>query len=50
LKTIVGYESYSFLDGYLGYYQIFIALEDIYKTAFVIDQGVFTWKVMPFGI
>jgi hypothetical protein len=35
LDTIVGYEAYSFLDGYLGYHQIFIALEDIYKIAFV---------------
>jgi hypothetical protein len=32
LNTIVGYEAYSFLNGYLGYHQIFIALEDRYKT------------------
>jgi hypothetical protein len=41
LNTIVGYEAYSFLDGYLGYHQIFIALEDKYKTTFVIDWGGF---------
>ncbi len=35
LNTIVGYEAYFFLDGYLRYHQISIALEDIYKTAFV---------------
>ncbi len=35
LNTIVGYEAYFFLDGYLRYHQISIALEDIYKTTFV---------------
>jgi len=37
LNIIVGYEAYSFLDGYSRYHKIFIALEDRYKTAFVID-------------
>jgi hypothetical protein len=37
LNIIVGYETYPFLDGYSGYHQISIALEDKYKTAFVID-------------
>ncbi len=41
LNTIVGYEAYYFLDGYSRYHQISIALEDRYKTAFVIDWGVF---------
>jgi hypothetical protein len=50
LNTIVGYETYSFLDGYLGYHQIFITLEDKYKTTFVIDWGAFVWMVMPFGV
>jgi len=29
LNIIARYEAYSFLDGYVGYHQIFIALEDI---------------------
>jgi hypothetical protein len=37
LNTIVGYEAYSFLNGYSGYHQIFIALDDKYKIAFVTD-------------
>jgi hypothetical protein len=37
LNTVVGYDAYSFFDGYLGYHQIFIAPKDIYKTAFVKD-------------
>jgi hypothetical protein len=34
LNTVAGYETYSFLDGYSRYQQIFIALKDIYKIAF----------------
>ncbi len=37
LNIIVWYEVYSFLDGYSGYHQISITLEDRYKTTFVID-------------
>jgi hypothetical protein len=49
LNTIIGYEAYSFLDGYSGYHQIFIAFEDRYKTTFIIDWGAFVWMVMSFG-
>ncbi len=35
LNTIIGYEAYSFLDGYFIYHQISIALEAKYKTTFV---------------
>jgi hypothetical protein len=35
LNTIARYESYSFLNGYSRYHQIFIAPKDRYKTAFV---------------
>jgi hypothetical protein len=37
LNTVIGYEVYSFLDGYSGYHQISITLKDIYKIAFVMD-------------
>ncbi len=50
LNIIVGYEAYSFLDGYLGYHQIYIAFKDRYKKTFVIDWGTFVWMVMPFGV
>ncbi len=41
LNIVVGYEAYLFLDGYLGYHQISIVLEDINKTKFVTNQGGF---------
>jgi hypothetical protein len=50
LNTIHGYEAHSFLNGYLGYHQIFIILEDRYKTTFVTKWGAFIWKVMSFGV
>jgi hypothetical protein len=37
LNIVIGYEAHSFLDGYLGYHQISIALKDRYKTTFVVD-------------
>jgi hypothetical protein len=37
LNTILGYEAYSFLDGYSKYHQIFISPKYRYKIAFVID-------------
>jgi len=50
LNTIAWYDAYYFLDIYLGYHQISIALDDKYKTTFVIDWGAFIWKVMSFGL
>jgi hypothetical protein len=50
LNIVARFETYSFLDGYSGYHQIIIALEDKYKISFFIDWGVFIWKVMPFGM
>ncbi len=35
LNIVARYEAYSFLDGYLGHHEIFIALEDKYKIIFV---------------
>jgi len=36
-NIVIGYNAYFFLDGYLGYHQISIALKDKYKVAFVTD-------------
>ena len=45
-------ELLSFMDGFFGYNQILIAIEDITKTAFRCHGsiGTFEWLVMPFGL
>jgi hypothetical protein len=50
LNNVARYEVYSFLDGYSRYHQIFIALEDRYKTTFVTNWGTIVWMAMPFGV
>ncbi|MCO5607503.1 hypothetical protein L7F22_061699 [Adiantum nelumboides] len=46
LEQVAGKEAYSFLDGYSGYNQITIALEDQAKTIFITEFGVFAFRVM----
>ena len=47
-----GHKVISFMDGNVGYNQIFIAKEDIVKTAFRCPGiiGLFEWVVMTFGL
>ncbi|GAU37187.1 hypothetical protein TSUD_30520 [Trifolium subterraneum] len=41
---------FSFMDGFSGYNQIKMAVEDREKTAFITSWGTFCYKVMPFGL
>ena len=41
---------FSFMDGFSGYNQIWMAPENREKTAFVTMWGIFCYKVMPFGL
>ncbi len=51
LNIVIGHEVYSFLCMYFKYHQIFIALEySRHKTLFMMDWGVYIWKVMSFGV
>nr|XP_025678255.1 uncharacterized protein LOC112778105 [Arachis hypogaea] len=52
IDSIAGHEILSFMDGYSGYNQIYIAEEDVSKTAFRCPGalGTFEWVVMPFGL
>ena len=50
LKKVAEHEFYCFLDGYSGYNQIEIALEDQEKTMFTCPFGTFAFKKMPFGL
>lgn len=38
------------MDGFSGYNQIKMALEDMEKTTFITPGGTFCYKVMPFGL
>ena len=40
----------SFMDAFLGYNQIKMEETDQEKTSFVTSQGLFCYKVMPFGL
>ena len=38
------------MDAFLRYNQIQIAEEDQEKTTFIISQGLYCYKVIPFGL
>jgi hypothetical protein len=50
LERVAGHEFYCFLDGYSGYNQIEIALEDQEKTILTCLFGTFAYRRMPFGL
>ncbi len=50
INTIARHEVYTFLDKFLRYHQISIALEEQHKTTFVTNWGDFVWFVMPFDV
>jgi len=43
-------KAFSFMDGFSGYNQIKMALEDREKTSFITPWGAFCYLVMPFGL
>ena len=50
IKRALGAEAYSFLNGFLGYNQIFIDPKDQHKTTFAYERGTFAYRVVPFGL
>jgi hypothetical protein len=52
INTAAGNKIMSFMDGNAGYNQIFMALEDIHKTAFRVPGALrlFEYVVMTFGL
>ncbi|XP_070039072.1 uncharacterized protein [Nicotiana tomentosiformis] len=50
LDRLAGRSHFCFLDGYSGYNQISIALEDREKTSFTCLYGIFAFRRMPFGL
>ena len=50
LKRISGHPFYCFLDGYSGYFQIEIAVEDRENTTFTCPFGTYAFRRIPFGL
>ena len=45
-----GYEMFSLMDGFLEYNQIPLVEEDQGKTTFIMEDGLYYYKVMPFRL
>ncbi|RVW23233.1 hypothetical protein CK203_100421 [Vitis vinifera] len=50
LERVSGHPFYCFLDGYLGYFQIEIDVEDQEKNTFTCPFGTYAYRRMPFGL
>ena len=50
LQKIVGSRRIYLLDGFLGYNQVLVHLDDQLKTTFTTPWGTFMYVKMPFGL
>ena len=50
VDSTTGHKLLTFMDAFSGYNQIKMAKEDQEKTAFIMSQGLYCYKVMPFGL
>ncbi|KAL6325910.1 hypothetical protein AAG906_038401 [Vitis piasezkii] len=50
LTSVSSHPFYCFLDGYSGYFQIGIDVEDQEKTTFTCPFGTYAYRRMPFGL
>ena len=50
VDSTAGHKLLNFMDAFSDYNQILMAEEDQEKTAFVTSQGLYCYKVMPFGL
>ena len=50
VDSTTGHQLLSFIDAFLSYNQIKMDESDQEKTFFVTSQGLFWYKVMPFGL
>ena len=48
--STAGHPMLSFMDGFSGYNQILMDLEDVEKTSFITEWGTYCYRVMPFGL
>ena len=50
VDSTAGHRLLSFMDAFFGYNQIRMDEKDQEKTSFVTSQGLFYYKMMPFGL
>ena len=50
VDSTAGHKLLTFMDAFSGYNQIKKAEEDQEKTTFITSQGIYCYKVMPFGL
>ena len=50
MYSTAGHKLLTFMDAFLGYNQIKMVEKDQEKTAFIISQGLYFYKEMPFGL
>ena len=50
MDSTVGHKLLTFMDTFSGYNQIRMAEEDQEKASFIMSQGLYYYKVMPFGL
>ena len=50
VDSIAGHKLLTFMDAFSGYNQIKMAEEEQEKTVFIRSQGLYCYKVMPFGL
>ena len=50
MDSTIGHRLLMFMDTFSGYNQIKMVEEDQEKTAFITSQGLYCYKVMPFGL
>nr|CAN74716.1 hypothetical protein VITISV_033046 [Vitis vinifera] len=50
VDSTAGHSMLSFIDGFSGYNQILMALEDMEKIIFITEWGTYCYKVMSFGL
>ena len=50
VDSTAGHKLLTFMDTFSGYNQIQMAEEDQEKTTFITSQGLYCYRVMPFGL
>ena len=50
VESTSGNKLLSFIDAFAGYNQIMMNPKDQEKTAFITEQGIYCYRVMPFGL